>query len=80
MLFLPKGTPTDVVEAWRVGIRSMLKDPEYLSSKKTVLGTYDQVTDKKAQVLFNRGTTIKPEVRKLVLDMLKNEYNVNFEK
>jgi hypothetical protein len=41
-----------------------------------VLGTYEQVTGKAAQALFTKGTTISPETRAGVVDMLASEYDV----
>jgi hypothetical protein len=34
------------------------------------------VTDRAAEALFTAGTTIDPEVRAMVVDMLSSEYNV----
>ena len=76
MMVLPKGTPADIVEAYREAVRKVVKDPEYLASKEAVLGTYEQVTDRAALALFKRGTTIAPEVRERVVEMLAQKYNV----
>jgi len=76
MVFLPKGTPADIVEAYRAAVRQLVKDSDYLAKKESVLGTYQQVTDKAAMALFKRGTSISPDVRKRVTDMLSEKYNV----
>jgi hypothetical protein len=54
----------------------MKQDPEYQETKEPVLGTYEQVTGEAAQTLFEKGTTISPELRSQVVEMLESEYNV----
>jgi len=76
MVFLPKGTPDDIVAAYQEAVVKMKQDPEYLAAKEPVLGTYEQVTGKGAAALFEKGTTISPELRKQVVDMLAADYGV----
>jgi hypothetical protein len=76
MLFVPEGTPADIVAAYEQAVTAMKQDPDYLAAKVSVLGTYEQVTGKAAQALFSKGTTISPETRASVVDMLASEYNV----
>jgi hypothetical protein len=54
----------------------MKADPDYAANKEAVLGTYQQVTGKLAQALFEKGTTIAPELRKQVAEMLAADYGV----
>ena len=77
MVFLPKGTPQEIVDAYQQAVTEMKKDPEYQATKEPVLGTYEQVTGKAADALFEKGTTISPELRQQVVDMLTSEYNVS---
>lgn len=77
MVFLPKGTPQEIVDAYQAAFEAMKKDPEYQANKEAVLGTYEQVTGKAAAALFEKGTTISPELRKQVVDMLAADYGVN---
>ena len=76
MVFLPEGTADDVVAAYQEAVTQMKSDTEYQAGKEAVLGTYEQVTGKAAQALFEKGTQIRPELRQQVVDMLANEYNV----
>lgn len=76
MVILPEGTPLDIVEAWRQTWRDIFADPQYQARVDAVLGSYGQVTDRAAEALFVAGTTIDPEVRHHVLEMLENEYSV----
>ena len=76
MVFLPKDTPQEIVDAYQAAVEAMKMDPEYQANKQAVLGTYEQVTGKAADALFKKGTTISPELRKQVLDLLSAEYGV----
>lgn len=76
MVFLPKGTDPDIVAAYAAAVEKMKDDPEYKANVEAVLGTYQQVTGKAAKALFDKGTTISPELRKRVVSMLETEYNV----
>lgn len=76
MVFLPKDTPDDIVDAYQAAFEAMKADPEYQANAESVLGTYEQVTGPLAQALFDKGTTIAPELRKQVAEMLANDYGV----
>lgn len=76
MVFLPKDTPEDIVAAYEKAFEDMKADPDYQASADAVLGSYDQVTGPLAQALFEKGTTIAPELRAQVGTMLATEYGV----
>jgi len=76
MVFLPKGTPQEIVDVYQGAVEAMKEDPEYQANKEAVLGTYEQVTGKAAEVLFKRGTVISPDLRKQVVNMLSADYGV----
>jgi tripartite-type tricarboxylate transporter receptor subunit TctC len=76
MVFLPKDTSDDIVAAYQAAFEAMKADPEYQANAESVLGTYEQVTGPLAQALFEKGTTIAPELRKQVADMLATDYGV----
>lgn len=76
MVFLPKGTSDEIVAAYQKAFEDMKADPDYQASAEAVLGTYEQVTGPLAQALFEKGTTIAPELRQQVVDMLGAEYGV----
>ena len=75
MVFLPGGTPQEFVDAYQQAFEDMKADPEYQANKEAALGTYEQVTGPAADVLFEAGTTIAPELRDQVVTMLTEEYN-----
>jgi tripartite-type tricarboxylate transporter receptor subunit TctC len=76
MVFLPKDTPQEVVDAYQAAVEEMKKDPEYQATKESVLGTYEQVTGAAANALFEKGTKITPELREKVVSMLAADYGV----
>lgn len=76
MVFLPNGTPDDIVAAYQDAVTQMKADPEYQATKEPVLGTYEQVTGKAAQALFEKGTRIAPELRASVVAMLEADFGV----
>lgn len=80
MVFLPKGTPNDIVEAYRAAVRKMKADPDYTAKKVKVLGTYEQVTDKGADALFKKATHVSPAAKAKVIELLTKEYNVKLDK
>lgn len=80
LVLLPKGTPDDIVEAYRAACRKMLVDPEYLAKHDEIIGEYKQVTDKAAEALLTAATNVTPQAREWVRDLLVKEYKVNFDK
>jgi len=77
MMFLPKGTPEDIVAAYRDAVRRMKQDPEYRAKKETVLGTYEQVTDAAADALLDAAIGVSAKAKRAVIDILASEYGVN---
>lgn len=76
MVVLPQETPAEIIEVWRQAWRDTLSDPEYRATVHSVLGAYEQVTDRAAELLFREATTIEPHSRRYIIDLLSNEYAV----
>ena len=76
MMFLPRGTPDDIVAAYQDAVTKMKADPEYQAAKESLLGKYEQVTGEQAQVLFEKVTTIPDSSRQKVMDMLAADFGV----
>jgi tripartite-type tricarboxylate transporter receptor subunit TctC len=77
MVFLPKDTPEEIVEAYRQAMRDMFEDPEYQAGMEDVLGAYGQVTDQAAEVLMDLAVNVPEEARQEVIQWLRDEYNVD---
>ena len=78
LLVLPKGTPVDIVEAYRQAVRDMVKDPEYLAKRDDLIGEYDEVTDKEGEALYQAAISISPAAREWVRNYLSKTYDVSF--
>jgi tripartite-type tricarboxylate transporter receptor subunit TctC len=76
IVVLPKGTSAEIVEAYRDAWRKVFADPDYQATVVAALGSYEQVTDREAEALYQAGTTISNDVRDRVVQMLTTEYNV----
>lgn len=76
MVFLPKDTPDEIVAAYQAAFEAMKADPDYIANAEAVLGTYGQVTGALADALFEKGTSISPENRQRVVDLLAADYGV----
>ena len=78
LLVLPKGTPDDVLEAYRSAARQLLTDPYYKENRDKIIGEYEQVTDAEADKLYKDSTNISPEAREWVREYLRKTHNVQF--
>lgn len=78
MVFLPGGTPDDVVQAYREAFEQAVADPELQASKEEVLGEYEQATGEAAESKYEVATTIDAEPKQWVLDWLEREYDFSF--
>jgi tripartite-type tricarboxylate transporter receptor subunit TctC len=77
LMMLQKGTPDDILEAYRQAIRDMRNDPDYKAKRDDIIGEYEQVTDAAGEALYQRATTISPEARAWVRDYLTKNYQVD---
>jgi tripartite-type tricarboxylate transporter receptor subunit TctC len=77
-MFVPKGTPKDVVDTYTQAIERVLKDAEFRKAAEEDLGDYPQYTGERAVTLVTQATTISPEAKQWVKDWLTKKYNVKF--
>lgn len=78
LLLLPEGTPDEIVNVYRKASRDMQKDPEFLSKRDAMIGEYEQITDAEGEILFKQATTISPEARDWVRNLLTKYHDVRF--
>lgn len=78
MVFLPKGTPDNILAAYQDAVRKMFNDPDYKAKSDAALGGYPVLTGKAADALMKLGTNISPQARQLVRDYLTKTHNVKF--
>jgi len=78
MIFLPKGTPRDVVDAWRQAADRMVRAPDFAQAAKKALGNVDQGTGRRAETLAKLATEVDPKATGWVRDWLTRKFNVKF--
>ena len=75
MIFVKKGTPKHIVDAWRTAAAKAITLPGFNAAKNKALGKYAQATGKKAAVLKKMATTVNPKAKAWVKAWLKRKYN-----
>ncbi len=78
MIFLPKGTPNDVVQAWRDAAAKTIGAPGFKDKAMKVLGTYPQKVGPDAELLVNTAINVDPKAKEWVRNWLTTKYNVKF--
>lgn len=78
MLFLPKGTPKDIADAWRNAAHAMVGVPGFAKKAEKVLGEYKQVTLADADAGVKTATTVTPASKQWVREWLTKRYKVKF--
>lgn len=78
IVFLPGGTPDDVVAAWREAAESLVADPEFQEAAAEELGAYTQVTGPAAERLVEIAIGIDDEAKDWVKAWLTERYDVQF--
>lgn len=78
LVFLPKGTPDDIVAAYRDAFAKVTAAPGFAKKAEKVLGTYEQAVGRKPEVLMRVAINVDPVARKWVRDWLQRKYSVRF--
>ena len=73
---LPKGTPDDIHEAWTVAIENILKDKEFMTKGRKIVGPYPFALRKDAVAIYDNAVSIKPEARAWMKDWVFKNYGV----
>lgn len=76
MIFLPKGTPSDIVQAYRDAANAIIADPVFPEKSKKRLGIYPQLTGKAGEIAKKSATQVPPAAKKWVKDWLKRRFQV----
>lgn len=79
LLVVPRETPDDIVMAYQDAVETMKQDPEYIDRKFAALGTYEQVTGRAAQTMYELATNVPVAARTWVRNWLKERFQVNLE-
>jgi hypothetical protein len=76
MVFLPKGTPPDIVAVYRAAFEKIVSAPGFEKKAAKRLGIYPQHTGAAAEATKHLATTIAPGDRKWVRDWLVRRFKV----
>ncbi|MEJ2119225.1 MAG: tripartite tricarboxylate transporter substrate-binding protein [Alphaproteobacteria bacterium] len=76
MVFLPKGTPGDIVAAYRAAFAKVVGSPGFAKKAAKRLGVYEQHTGAAAEATKHLATTIAAQDRKWVRDWLVRRFKV----
>ena len=76
MIFLPRGTPDEIVAAWRDAAARTVGAPDFKEKSQLVLGTYPQATGDGAVTRMKLAVDVVPEAKQFVKNWLTEKYNV----
>jgi tripartite-type tricarboxylate transporter receptor subunit TctC len=76
LIFLPQGTPADLVDAYQKAVAAVLADPNFSAQAGKEIGDYKQIQGPALADAMKGFTTIKPETKEWVQKWLKEKYNV----
>ncbi len=74
-LFLPEGTPSEVVDVWREAAAKVVQDPDFLERREEVMGEYPAVVHPQIESLLETATSMSDENRSAVTSWLADEFN-----
>lgn len=75
MIFVKKGTPPDILAAWRKAAADTVAEPGFSEAAAKALGAYPQAVGQKAEVLKRVATNVPPKAKAWVKDWLKRRFN-----
>ena len=78
MVFLPKGTPADIIEAYHTAFEKVVSAPDFAAKGAKRLGKYKQAVRGAAEGLKKTATTVSDTERTWVRNWLQEKYGVKF--
>ena len=76
MLFLPKGTKQDIVDAYVAAFRKIIADPAFKKAARKRLGVYTQMTGKPAQIALKEAIDVEDKALAYVRTWLVDRFQV----
>ncbi|WP_420394151.1 Bug family tripartite tricarboxylate transporter substrate binding protein [Acuticoccus sp.] len=74
-IFLPGGTPDEIVQAWRDAAAKVVEDPAYLEGRESILGKNPHVVAPRVERALERATSLDDDTRREIVDWLAEEYD-----
>ena len=78
-IFLPKGTPQDIVDTYVQSLAKVVKTPAFKEKAADELGDYEQAVGPAAREAMKVALNIDPKAKAWVKDWLTRRFNVKFE-
>ncbi len=78
MIFLPKGTPKDIIDAYRKAAAKVISQPGFYKMAAKRLGKYKQVVGKDAEKGLKNAISVSPKAKAWVKAWLVKKYRVKF--
>jgi tripartite-type tricarboxylate transporter receptor subunit TctC len=79
MVFLPNGTPADVIEAYNAAFKAVISAPDFKEKAAKRLGVYPQYTAGAAEQTMQLATTIAEDDRDWVKNWLTERFDVQLD-
>jgi len=76
MVFLPKGTPQEIVDAYTAAFRKVVTAPDFAAKSEKALGQYPQMTGKGAKSTMMLAISVDPAAKDWVKNWLKTRFGV----
>lgn len=78
MVFLPKGTSSDIIETYQNAFNKVINAPKFKEMSKKQLGVYTQATGSEADKLKQMATNVNVDDKNWVKNWLTTNYRVKF--
>lgn len=75
MVFLPKGTPQDIIDAYTAAFKAVIEDPQFSRISKKHLGVYPQSVGAVAKAKLRQGTVVQDNAKTWIKRWLKQRYD-----
>ncbi|MGH1440529.1 MAG: Bug family tripartite tricarboxylate transporter substrate binding protein [Cellvibrionaceae bacterium] len=79
MVFLPKGTSQDIVDAYVAAFEKVISAPDFVSKSAKRLGLYQQVTGSNAGAKLTTAINVSDDAKAWVKDWLNKKYSVSLD-
>jgi tripartite-type tricarboxylate transporter receptor subunit TctC len=75
VIFIPADTPSDIINAYQMSIRKMLKDPAFIQDSEVQVGPYENIIGIDAAQYLSEAITVSPELYTWISSWLKSKFD-----
>jgi tripartite-type tricarboxylate transporter receptor subunit TctC len=73
---LPAGTSDEIHQVWTVAVKNILKDKEFMTKGRKIIGAYPFSFGKDAQAIYNNAVSIKPKTKEWMRAFILDKFGV----